>query len=495
MKKTLYSLAALLMAAFTLTGCEDVPMPYDDPNNNTDPDEPTVVIEPTGDGTLDNPFNVAAAINYTSALESDVESTDNIYIKGIVTSVKESYSTTYGNATFYISDDADATNEFYVFRTLYLGNKKYTSGDQPQVGDTVIICGAVINYMGNTPETVTNKSYLYSLNGNTGTTDTPETGDVLTAVDGVFINETFASDFGVFSANTPKGTAWVIDFSTAKATGYDNTSKTTTPSQSYLISKPMDMTNTKAATVSFEYILRYYTSNGSVKSGVEDKVLITSNYTGDPTTTTWTDITGTLTEGSDWTTFSTYKAAVPAACLGQSRVVVALYYACESNSATWEVKNMKVAEGAGDTPAGEGVSISGTTVTLTNANATAGTEQISIDLSTLGKENGADMGTVTLSDGTTIVFDANGETNGPKYYSATKGARVYKNNTITFNGKTAIATVVMECDSYSGTDYVGNDTATLAADGNKLVYTNVYTGTSGGGVQLRVKTITITYAK
>ena len=34
MKKILYSVVALTMAAFTFTSCEDVPAPYDDPNNN-----------------------------------------------------------------------------------------------------------------------------------------------------------------------------------------------------------------------------------------------------------------------------------------------------------------------------------------------------------------------------------------------------------------------------------------------------------------------------
>ena len=35
-------------------------------------------------------------------------------------------------------------------------------------GDEIIICGKLVNYKGNTPETVANQSYIYSLNGNTG---------------------------------------------------------------------------------------------------------------------------------------------------------------------------------------------------------------------------------------------------------------------------------------------------------------------------------------
>ena len=40
-------------------------------------------------------------------------------------------------------------------------------GTKPVVGNEVVICGKLVNYKGNTPETVANQSYIYSLNGNT----------------------------------------------------------------------------------------------------------------------------------------------------------------------------------------------------------------------------------------------------------------------------------------------------------------------------------------
>ena len=74
----------------------------------------------------------------------------------------------YGNASFYISaDGATGGSEFYCFRVLYLGNQKYTSGTDIKVGDEVIVYGKLMNYKGDTPETVANESYLYSLNGKT----------------------------------------------------------------------------------------------------------------------------------------------------------------------------------------------------------------------------------------------------------------------------------------------------------------------------------------
>ena len=163
--------------------------------------------------------------------------------------------------------------------------------------------------------------------------------------EGEYINETFATSFGSFTEKTVKGTPWIIDYSCAKATGYDNSSKTTTPSESYLVSKAIDLSASKGAVVNFEYILRYYTNYGAEKPGVADKVLISDNYTGDVTTTKWTDITGTLTEGSDWNTWYKYSVNIPAEMLGKKAVVVALYYACEDNSATWEVKNFVVKDG------------------------------------------------------------------------------------------------------------------------------------------------------
>lgn len=176
MKKVIFSMLALFCAAFAFTSCEDVPMPYDQPGEGG---EDPVVVEPTGDGTAENPYNVAAALQYIESLGADVESPVDIYIKGKVVTVTEEYSTNFGNGTFYISDDGTNKNQFYVYRAMYLGNKKYANGNtQIQEGDEVIICGRVVNYKGTTPETAQNKSFLYSLNGETagggGASGTPK---------------------------------------------------------------------------------------------------------------------------------------------------------------------------------------------------------------------------------------------------------------------------------------------------------------------------------
>ncbi len=167
----------------------------------------------------------------------------------------------------------------------------------------------------------------------TDNTNSGTTGDY-------YLNEKFSSGFGVFTVQTVTGTPWVIDYSVATGTGYDSSSGATTASESYLVSPEIDLSAATQVYLQFDYIYRYGTRSGAV-----DKVLITSSYTGDATTTSWTDITGTLTEGSDWTTFSTYSVDIPSAFIGKGNVVVALYFACTTSSATWEVKNLVMADG------------------------------------------------------------------------------------------------------------------------------------------------------
>lgn len=162
------------MAAFTFISCEDVPEPYTQP---TKPDAGgTTEGEPKGTGTAADPFNSIAAINYCNTLEAGVESDKEVYIKGKVVSIKEQFSTSFGNGSFYIADD-ESSEKFYIFRSLYLGNKKWTASDpELKEGDEVVVCAKVMNYMGNTPETVANKTYLVSLNGKTA--DGSGSGDI-----------------------------------------------------------------------------------------------------------------------------------------------------------------------------------------------------------------------------------------------------------------------------------------------------------------------------
>ena len=139
--------------------------------------------------------------------------------------------------------------------------------------------------------------------------------------------------------------------------------------------------------------------------------------------------------------------------------------------------------------------IDGTVITLTNTSVTASANTITVDLNAQGWENAAEATPITLADGTIISFEKGENSNTPKFYSGTKGVRIYAKNFIKITGSTkAIAKVVLNCDSQGDTNYIGNDLLYGQADGLTMFIYNEYTGTSGG-VQLRVKTIEITYAE
>lgn len=122
--------------------------------------------EAKGDGSEANPFNSVAAQKYTAALEAGKATDKEFYIKGKVQSIKEQFSTPYGNGSFYIADDANST-QFYIFRIYYFGGEKWKEGDMTlKEGDEIVVCAKLINYMGNTPET-NQGGKLISVNGKT----------------------------------------------------------------------------------------------------------------------------------------------------------------------------------------------------------------------------------------------------------------------------------------------------------------------------------------
>lgn len=138
-----------------------------------DKTDPTAVNgTPDGDGSVDTPFNVAGALTYIKTLGS--ATSDNKYVKGIVTSITE-VSVQNGNATYYISDDAAGTDKLLIYRAKNFENKDYTAENEIAVGDEVLVYGPLVNYKGNTPE-MTQGGYIVSTTHqgpNYGTHDEP----------------------------------------------------------------------------------------------------------------------------------------------------------------------------------------------------------------------------------------------------------------------------------------------------------------------------------
>lgn len=122
----------------------------------------------TGLGILESPLSPVMANVFAGSLEKDEVSTEDYYIKGKIASIKHTFSAQYGTATFFISADGQDDFTFQCYSVNFLENKPWVDGnDQIKVGDEVIICGKLVNYKGTTPETASQKAYVYSLNGKT----------------------------------------------------------------------------------------------------------------------------------------------------------------------------------------------------------------------------------------------------------------------------------------------------------------------------------------
>lgn len=444
-----------LMTAFTFTSCEDVPAPYDIPNGGNGGETTTEVAE--GNGTVDSPYNPLAVVQYIKSLEAGVNSSNYVYIKGIVSSTKE-ISAQFGNASFYISADGTTTGtQFYVYRVKGLGNKNIASDDEVKVGDEVIICAKVVNYGGNTPETVQGEGYIYSLNGKTEGGTTPSTGQAT----------------GDGSKENPFNSVAANQMASKLASGAK------TDKQYYIKGKVVSVKEAFSAQYGNAF---FYISD----DGKEDNkfYVFRTLYLNNEK---WTEGKTNVAVGDEVVVCGSlinYMGNTPETVQGETYLV-----SLKSNGGGTETP---------DTPeVGEGLTLDTTNgiVTMMNSGVAEGSSiEVSVEDMNLTDdgETGTEVTTITLSDGTKIEFDGGGETNKAKYFKKYQAIRVYKNNGFTVTGKSKIAKIVFTCD---GAQYVGNKTATLTFSGNTATYKNVYTEEKGGGVQFRFKSVKIVYAK
>ncbi len=451
MKKFIYSCLFLAMAAITFSSCEDVPAPYNMPTENE-----SQKVQPSGTGTAADPFNVAGVVKY---IDDGGSAETEVYVKGKVVSVEQgSWKADYGSLKYYISEDGTPTNQFYVFNGYAGPNRtKFSGEDALKQGDEVVICGKVDVYNG-TKEFLAN-NYIVSLNGVGGATtpDTPTTGK------GSESNPyTVAEAIAAIKAGAPTSEVYVTGI-VSDVYFYNDQYK----SLSYYISddgksKDMQVYSGKGLNGAD------FTSKNDLKVGqkVTIKGIIKSFTNKNGTEIMEVDKNSTITkiEGEGTGGEVTPKPDTPDT--GNGKITFADDHR---------------------------------TLTLENSNATAG-ESVSFDFTAQNYENQTDMTTIKLSDGTTITFDANGEKNGSKYYTSGTAVRVYKNNKIIVKGTKEIAKIIFHCNApYTKNGETvncdGNETATINFSGKTATYTNVFTGTTGGGVQLRFSSIEIVYAK
>ena len=154
----------------------------------------------------------------------------------------------------------------------------------------------------------------------------------------------FASSFGTYTTYDVAGAqSWEIDYSTAKMTGYANS--TNYENEDWLISRRFSLENVSSASMTMTYIARYF---NNVNNDIT--VWVSSEYTsGDPNSVNWTQVPATWTEGSNWTDFvSTTLDLSP--FVGQKVCVAVKYKSDNVKAGTIEVQSILIQEGNGPTP-------------------------------------------------------------------------------------------------------------------------------------------------
>lgn len=530
MNKYIFCLAAAALS-LGFTACEDVPAPYGINDNKPDtpnpPSEEGVIIDAplssnltsnvgefTAPTTVGNyPFAIDGSYGYVKVTSYDSESKVNnaaeSYLIAPTVSLKdvEKAHVTFDYILRYANSNELKTNYLVRFSTNYAGDPATATWTDVtfnpiQVADWNTWTTADVNvpaaFIGQENVTV---ALYYKTNAKAATWELKNFklskgeaagNEVDQSTRTLPYNESFATSLGGFKNYTTSGAGeWTIDYSTAKATGWNGTTKVTTAGTYYLVSPEISLKGQTAAHVSYEYILRYN------KGDENQQVLITSNFNEATPTEGWTPLVASHKEGVDWATFEKEDVAIPAEYMGKKIRLAFRYNTNAESGSTWEVKNFAIAAGA------PGSSEPSTPDTPADGNS------ITVKASDFGVANDTEVSTITLTNGTTLTFNAGGGSNAPKYYTNGTNVRMYPKNTVTVTSTNKkIVKVVLNCDTYNGTicNASGNVTATPGSvnvadavititgiDNLSTLITNTSTIT-GAASQIRFKSITITYA-
>lgn len=444
MKKIFKALALALAGAMFMVACDDTPAPYN-PGGGEGGKDTTVVTE--------KKITCAEAAELCGKLTDGSQSAETYVITGYITDVFANISN--NQQSFWMADTKDGGKVIQAFwANLPEGVEKFV------VGSKVTITGKLLKYVKAdgtvTPEIKNADVTIHEVGGGDETPDQPIEG-------------------------TPAGTGVENDpYNVAGALAYIQTLSAE--------DKPEALVYTKGV---ISEVVKLGTS-GSIQFKMQDKNVNNSllvfycNNLGNVPFSALTD----LKAGDEVVVCGkvvNYKGNTPEYAPGA--------YLVSLNGKT-------EGEGGGSTPGGEEKPGEGNTVVMSDAYSSC-------------TEGRVEAGTITFGDAT-ITFEKNDGNNAPMYYwnktEAFRSVRMYAKNSMEMTATKNIAKVVINCAApNSGTNYNGNDqmtttAGTISKSADKLSVTidginsksftlaNEHTAISGG-TQLRIVSMTITYAE
>ncbi len=309
------------------------------------PPTPPTPGEGEGSGTFEDPYNVAAGIGLQS--EEPIA-----WVHGyIVGAVKSGLTSVSGNSDInwsgpfdlvtnvVIADDATCHEiSQCIIVNLPAGKPLRTQVnlvDNPgNLGKHLAVNGKLRKYF--------NQAGLRDSNGTEAdfvleggvTPPGPGTGG---EVQSLPYFQSFATSFGTYMTYDVFGSqSWMIDYSTAKMTGYENS--TNYANEDWLISSPVALTGVSDVMLKMVYIGRYFENiNQSVTVWVSSDY----SYGNAPETATWTQVPSNLTESNNWNDFKTVELPLTF-YLGQTVTVAVKYLSTDVKAGTIEIQSISI---------------------------------------------------------------------------------------------------------------------------------------------------------
>lgn len=263
--------------------------------------------------TFDAVYNVQGEISVAEAISLiDGGYTASAQVKGYITSIEE-VSTNYGNATYLIADDMNATNTLKVFRGYWLDGQRFTSQDQIEVGAQVVVEGNLTLYNSEHEMASGNKILSYTA---------PQVEYVKTPV--------FNPESGMVEA----GTEVTITCETEGASIYYTTDGTTPTVESTLYTAPIAVNSAMTITA-------IAAKEGMVNSEVASASYTLYNPNEKFVTFDFTDTTWLQNEGVEIPTTASTGTDVA----GKSFTVVPVTFAIADNSEKVQARIWKATSG------------------------------------------------------------------------------------------------------------------------------------------------------
>lgn len=337
-KKIISSLFLASMALFSFNACSDVPAPYDIPGTG---DNSSIY----GEGTMQSPYSVKGAMLNQNGKLGWVKA----YIVGYIPSGGDVSSTISdvvfgadgaGETNMVVSvspDDKNINNCLAVqLPAGEIRDSLNLKGHPQNLYQEVMLLGTMEKYFGGSG---IKNVQAYIMNGET-------IGDIPAEEVKAIFSETFASGQGEFTVKNVTVPAemgaevWTWDsYKYMKATSYVN--DTDYAAESWLISPEVDLSNATNATLTFEYVARYFTN-------LQENITL---WITESNTENWQQLTiPNHVLQNDWKPF-VKSGDIDLNAYKGKKVKIGFKYNCTEKAGTYELMNISIEDRAvGETP-------------------------------------------------------------------------------------------------------------------------------------------------